>query len=350
MAVVRLGAIMAMAGWWLVAVAMGCDAGSGTAPHVTGAGGNGASGSGSGSAAGGAKSGAGAGGGISLTGSGVGGGANPDGGRPEKCDDAGHCTCINIASIGMPGTYGAGNDNTNQFQTWLDTKSSANLDLITTHQTLTPALLANYDVIILQELADGVNGPFWTFTQAEVDALTAWVKAGGGLISLTGYTGSTDEVTPENQLLALAGISYNMDDILGNCPSGDNCYCWGSSVPLGGWQASSPISANIKQVGAFHGRSINAGSAATVVCTDGTTKYAVSQQVAKGRVFVFCDEWVTYTSQWDGTGAPVTNPSDPCYMMDANQVFQVAQFWYNVIKWVAPNSACFDINDPTIVQ
>ena len=203
-------------------------------------------------------------------------------------------------------------------------------------------------MIILQALEDGENGPFWQFSQAEVDALTAWVNGGGGLVTLTGYGGDPGEVDPDNQLLAFANISYNKDDILGQCPNGQPCYCWGNSVPLGGWQASSVISSQITQVGAFHGRSINSPDG-DVVRTDGTTKYAVSKPVGKGKVFVFCDEWVTYTSQW-GAGPTTTNPSDPCYGKSASQVFQVPQFWYNVIKWVAPDSQCFDITDPTITK
>ncbi len=119
-------------------------------------------------------------------------------------------------------------------------------------------------------------------------------------------------------------------------------------MPLGGWEAASPISASITQVGAFHGRSINSGGADSV-CTDGTLQYAVSKSVGKGKVFVYCDEWVTYTSQWLGAST-TTNPSDPCYNMSASQVFQVPQFWYNVIKWVSSNASCFDINDPTITK
>ncbi len=280
--------------------------------------------------------------------SGTSGTGATDGGKPEKCDDAGHCSCINIASLGHVAHYGANNDNTDAFTSWLNTESSASLDLITTRTTLTAAWLASYDVVILQALEDAEYGPFWQFTPAEQDALATWVQNGGGLISLTGYGGDADEVDPENQLLQFTGISYNKDDILGSCPSGEPCYCWGNSVPLGGWEAASPISDSITQVGAFHGRSINGGGA-TTVCTDGTLDYAVSKDVGKGKVFVYSDEWVTYTSQWLASST-VTNPSDPCYQMSAGQVFQVPQFWYNVIKYVSSNVGCFDITNPTITK
>jgi hypothetical protein len=298
----------------------------------------GASGSGAGTGNGGGSPGVG-----SFVGS-SGSGAGGDAGRPLRCDDAGNCSCINIASIGQPAYFGA----TDAFQSWLDSKSSANLDMFTVQPTLTAAFLANYDVILLQAMQNGQYDPFWTFTAEDQAALATWVQNGGGLIALSGYGADATEVTPTNQLLGFTGISYNTDDILGTCPGSDPCYCWGNSVPLGGWQSSSPISANITQVGAFHGRSINSDGA-DVVCTDGTTDYAVSKEVGKGKVFVYCDEWVTYTSQWYGT-TPVTNMSDPCYGNSAGQVFQVPQFWYNVIKYASSNAACFTINDPTVVQ
>jgi hypothetical protein len=335
-----------MTGWvaalWVFAMpgalAAGCNAGGGI--HKTG-GAGGASAESSGNAS--------SNGGASGVGSFVGSsGAGGDAGRLPKCDDAGNCSCINIASIGLPAHYGAGNDNTDAFQTWLNSKSSAKLDLFVTQPTLTAAWLANYDVIILQAMEAAEYGPFWQFSPAEQAALATWVQNGGGLVTLTGYGGDADEVNPANQLLGFTGITYNKDDILGTCPGSAPCYCWGNSVPLGGWQSQSPISANIKQVGAFHGRSIN-NSGGQVVSTDGTTDYAVSKDVGKGKVFVYCDEWVTYTSQWYGT-TPVTNMSDPCYGMSAEQVFQVPQFWYNVIKYASSNAACFVINDPAVVQ
>lgn len=324
--------------WWTacgLGILLGCTAGGGGAHTSLGGGGKGES----------HASGAGTGGDLNFVSSGSG---TLDGGRPPRCDDAGHCTCINIASVGKPAHYGSGNDSTDAFQTWLNTNSSANLDLLTARTPLTPDLLAGYDVIILQALEDGEYGPFWQFSQAEVDALTTWVKQGGGLIALTGYGGDADEVDPQNQLLGFAGISYNKDDILGQCPSGEPCYCWANSVPVTSWQATSPISANIQQVGAFHGRSINSTSADLVVGAPGA-QLGVSQQVGNGKVFVFCDEWVTYTSQWNGSGQQ-PGPNDPCNGKTADKVFQVPQFWYNVIKWVSPDAQCFDIDDPGVIK
>jgi hypothetical protein len=274
-------------------------------------------------------------------------------GTPQL-SDAGKCG--RIASIGMPAHYGVAglnSDSTTAFTDWLNTKSSAAVDIYTTHPTLTSALFAKYDVVIIQWLTDSNSGPYWTFTDDEVNALKTWVNGGGGLITLSGYDSNPQEVVPLNRLLSFTDISYNMDDVLASCPSSVSsmCYCWGNSVPLGPW-ASGPIGKNVTQVGAFHGRSINPGSA-TVDSSDSSHTYAVHEVVGKGRVVAYTDEWVTYSSQWLGTSpsnntSMYTNPSDTCYMHSAANVFQVPQFWYNVISWAADTQCMFTIQDPGI--
>jgi len=300
-------------------------------------------------------------GGDTSTGSGVGGtlgivGQNPgeDGGRPTRVNAAGEPVCINIGSYGKPGTTGfmPGVDNTKAFENWLNDKSSASASMVTTHQKLTPAFLADFDVFILQDLEDSTHsgdGPFWQFGADEIDALAKWVEAGGGLIALTGYSGNIQEVVPTNALLKFANISYNTDDVLSTCgPPVPDCYCVGNSVPLTSWVAADPIAANITAVGVFHGRTINAPDATTVSAA-GAAKYAVSKTVGKGKVFVFADEWVTYTSQW-GMPLPQNTMPGGCLGVGPDKVYQVPQFWYNAIKWVAPPNMCFDITDPAIIK
>lgn len=300
-----------------------------------------------------------------------------DGGlRPKRCDDAGNCSCINLAAIGL--VKGEANENdTTAFQTWLNTKSTANVTMIAEKPTLTPEFLQNYDVIVLQVLGDSTKGPFWNFTAEEVAALTTWVQdGGGGLITLTGYGADIREVDPVNNLLAFSGISYNTDDVLGTgtCPEeihdpdGDGpqvgqsyqpCYCWANSIPVGGWDAAHPVSKNITRVGALHGRSINPGDA-TVIASDGTTVYAAGKQVGAGKVFAYADEWPIYTNQWlvaeeKLPPTPEQAPHERCWDMEqehwrfAANEFQVPQFWYNVINWAAPPSECtFVIDDDRI--
>jgi hypothetical protein len=282
--------------------------------------------------------------------------------RPQRCDDAGDCKCMNIASLGKVAHYGGNSDSTDAFQQYLDTKSNARMALFTERTTITPELLAGYDVVILQALEDSEYVGFWSYGPDEVDALATWVKAGNGLIVLTGYGGNADEVDPANQLLAFAGIAYGKTDTFASCP--DNfCYCTDSSIPFRGWQPGSFIAANMVApdgqpgaVGVFHGRPISCTDSADG--TDGACQLVASapdvgdvvtvgvgKTVGAGRVFVWGDEWVTYTSQW---GATNTHGAD-CNGHTAGEIYDVPQFWYNVIRWVLPTASCFAIADPIIV-
>jgi hypothetical protein len=279
-----------------------------------------------------------------------------DSGRQPRCTDAG-CTCFNIASIGHLGSYGNGST---ELINWLNTESSATVALYQTKPTLTMDFLNQYDVIILQWLSDGNGGrnTYWQFSQTEVQNLGAWVQAGGGLITLSGFEPTTGEVGPLNNLLSFSDISYNTDDILGTCPGALMCSCWGNTVPVGPW-APGPIGDNITQVGAYHGRSINPGSATVDALGDddgGNVVYAAHETFGAGHIFSWCDEWVTYTSQWigvpagDGGTDPYTDPTNACYQQSASQVFQVPQFWYNAISYAAQATSCsFSINNPKII-
>jgi hypothetical protein len=267
--------------------------------------------------------------------------------------DAGTGTCIRAGMLGRLPTYGAvpGSDNTAALQRWLNERSTAVVDVYTTDTPITAEFLNQYQILILQPLEDREGGALWNLTPDEIAAFEAWVRAGGGVIALTGYGASSQEVTPTNALLAFAGMSYATDDILGTCPDND-CCCASNSVPLGGWNATHPIAANMTRVGAFHGRSVTAPGA-DVVASQGTTTYGATKQIDMGRVFVFCDEWVSYTSQWDGTGAD-TCATDPAHNLCAGRLaqeyYQVPQFWYNALKWASGDEGCFDLVDDSIVK
>jgi hypothetical protein len=279
-----------------------------------------------------------------------------DGGMPRtpKCDADGHCTCLNIASIGRPGITGfqagmGGADSTSAFTDWLNSQSSATVDLITAKPTITADFLGNYDVIIIQWLVDGVSPSntyegmgYWTFGSDELAALKTWIGNGGGLITLSGYDSSSDEITPVNQILqAVSDLSYGPQDVLG----ATGVYCLGESDPLTGWVQSTPIGQHVTAVGAFHGRPVHPGSA-TVDCSDATYVYAAHEAVGMGHVVAYTDEWVTYTSQWDGIGV-----MSGCGDASAATEYQVPQFWYNVISYAGSAVQCkFTINSPSIIH
>ena len=163
---------------------------------------------------------AGSGGGGGTTGSVV----VSDGGQVIGCDGGDACMCppVKLAVIGKPGKWGANpnGDPDTALQDWLNSSSAgtAQVDNFTSRPSLTADFLANYGVIILASLAeDSSTGPWWTFSADEVAAFRAWIENGGGVITLTGYAGDPEEVSPVNQLIGFSGITYSQDGVWGNC-------------------------------------------------------------------------------------------------------------------------------------
>jgi hypothetical protein len=237
-----------------VAMSAACSATGDGTPSIDDGGSNGSGATGSG----------GTGGSINP---GSGGSINPGSGGSINVPDAGNGMCIRIGLLGRRPSYGAmpGADNTDALQSWLNAhvKSGTTVTVVTTDTPITAEFLGGFEVVILQALEQQEGGPYWTFDQAELAAFETWVRAGGGVITLTGYGAQAAEVNPTNQLLAFSGMAYNTDDVMGTCP--DNCcYCAGSSIPLGGWHAEHPIAANVTSVGVFHGRTVSPGDGAIV--------------------------------------------------------------------------------------
>lgn len=311
-----------------------------------------ASGNGSGLGSG-SDTGGGATGGTSSIGVVPGSGGSIGGGNPD---------CVRIGMLGRPPSYGAmqgGADGTDALRAWLNAhvKAGTTVDVVTDDTPITRDFLDKYDVLILQALEAREGGPYWSFSADERAAFEAWVRAGGGVVALTGYGGQSAEVGPTNELVAFTGMSFHTDDVFTTCP--DNCcYCAGSSIPVYGWNPAHPIAQNVTTVGAFHGRSIEPGGGA-LVASEGALVYGATKEFDAGRVFLFFDEWVTYSSQWtEATGAggftPDASCSDPnnvCYGRTPAAGYQVAQFWYNTLKWASGDEACFDFTpDVSVVR
>jgi len=301
--------------------------------------------------------------------------------RPPRCDASGqNCSCFNVASLGYGGHTGSqlgmgGTDNTEAFVNYLNAQSSALFAQVgcgTDIGCTSPdkpnfadaSFLPNYDVLIFQWMAgsltpvmssagttEGYQGAnYWSFSQAELDALKAWVMAGGGVIILSGYDYSSNELMPTNQVLtALTDLSYTATDTYGMTETGNAEYCLGDSDPVTGWAAApDKLGANITAVGAFHGRTIQVptGSTAVVDCQDNTYGVcAVHEDVGNGHVYVYTDEWVTYTSQWN----PPTQPATYCSLDGSTAngdfpaveaAYQVPQFWANAISYAAQATMC----------
>jgi len=282
--------------------------------------------------------------------------------RDPRCNAQGNCACINIGMLGRSPTYGAnpGQDGTDALDAWLNMNSSAAVTSHSTKPTLTAEFLANYDVLLLQamETAEGA-GNQWQFSTDELLAFENWVRQGGGVIALMGYGAVPAEAIPSNSLLAFSGLQYaglseaGDTSLPGSCPH-ECCYCLGDSIPSTGWNPSHPISANITAVGSVYGRSVSAPAEAQTVASNGTTILGATVQVDNGRIFMFHDEWVTYTSQWDGAGlmqdCRTFDANHSCYNIHPSTSYQVPQFWYNALRWASGDVECFDITVDDIIK
>jgi hypothetical protein len=282
-----------------------------------------------------------------------------DGGQIVGCDGGDACMCprFKLAVIGKPGKWGANpnGDPDTALQDWLNSSSAgtAQVDNFTSRPTLSPDFLANYSVIILASLSeDSSSGPWWTFSNDEVAAFRAWIEGGGGVISMSGYSGDPGEVAPLNQLIGFSGIAYGTDAVWGTCADVQTCNCTHSNT-LSEWNRTDPVVANLSTgvtfVGYQNGRPIVAPSDAHVAATiSGTSNALVGKLVGKGRVLAYGDEWIAYTSQWTGVGNPsTTDPNCAGYL--PQDKYQMAQFWYNMIHWSQPAANCFTIGGPIVI-
>jgi len=317
--------------------------------------------------------------------------ASEDGAHLTRCDDAGNCSCIKIASIGHEGVWGPNciMGDTTAFFSWLNTQSTAKVDVYDQAKpSITADFLADYDVLILQWMVtvgmQNDDGAAWVFTPAELNAFQTWVNNGGGLIVLAGYQCPAngcmiyDTIAPNQILGAVTNgdMLFNDDDVLDPAmlqPQPDG-YCWGDSLPLGDplpeggsptvgtWNQSTPIGAHVHDLGAYIARSIKVGSSNVVVdANDGKHTFVAHEPIGKGHVVVYGDEWITYTGEWysvspeGGANAcqdVATNCGtsqgqyNACCSRLPQQVFQIPQFWYNTIKYASSSVQCFTIKPP----
>ena len=211
----------------------------------------------------------------------------------------GFCDCLNIALFGNKGANPAA-----QFEAWLEAQGTQVDRIQTTNVPIDQATLDKYDIIILDRLIR-------TYTPQEAALMASWVGSGGGLMSMTGYTGAPPDVDNPNSLIGPMGLTYNNSKGI-------------ISGPVTSWMMH-PISMGITSVtflGGFYINVMNDGVGInTAVATLPQGPVAVAQERKSGKLFIWGDEWIEFDSEWQ------------------NQP-QIKKFWANILAWLSPQNFC----------
>lgn len=225
------------------------------------------------------------------------------GARSALGDPSTACEQLGIGILGNPGAY-----NGADFEQWL-TMSGATVQRIQTTpgEPVTAATLQAFDVVVLDWLTRD-------YAASEAATFAAWVAAGGGVVSMTGWDNITTDDWHPNSLLAPLEVAYGgpllngpVTDLAAH-PITDGLtsvvFKGGYAIEDLGGNASvrTPI-ASLPAAGAAGGK-VNVG-------------YAI--QMGKGRAFAWGDEWIEFTSE--------------------GQMFP-PQLWVQAFAWIAPARRC----------
>lgn len=223
----------------------------------------------------------------------------------------GFCDCLRVGIIGD-----SGYNPTSNFVSWLEEQGTSvtRTTLADNLGVVTPELLANYDVL----LVDRIERPL---SPEETAAVESFVKDGGfGLITLIGYNFDLDNPAPErvraNTVLGAFGLAYT-GDYLHDGPGG-------GVTPS--FVQDHPVSMGIFDVNYAGGMAPvdSGGQGETVVFAtvpEGDAGLAHQTADGGGRVIAWGDEWVTFDSDWLGYA-------------------DVERFWSQMLAWVRPVDIC----------
>lgn len=281
------------------------------------------------------------------------GGTSTGGANPGETGGAGGgpavTACRSIAIIGGT-TSSSSMEDHEAWGNWLEAHSEATVHYFDpghpmdpqSKPTLDADFLDRFDVIVLQLQSDSTDGPFWTYEDAEKQALKDWVTSGGALISLSGYNGlqAAAETSASNQLLSfVSNLSLGTDSILGG-DTAPNAYCYGNLATVTQWE-NTAVATGVTAVGAFYGYPVSGG---TPVAWDSIGNVVGAfDEVGEGIVFAWGDEIVSLPEQWNATNpddSQYTDPNNPCYDKRPEQVFQHQKFWANVFTLLTADSEC----------
>ncbi len=208
-------------------------------------------------------------------------------------DDDGLYDCLRIGILGNPGSFGASN-----FIAWLTSNGlSVTRTQTGTDEELTAEVIDDFDVVIIDRLTR-------TYTEEEADVLHGWVEAGGGVMSMTGYSGSASDTENPNSLLAPLNLAYSGGLVSGPVTSfTDHPTVNGlTSITFSGGFAVTAIDGDV-------------ASTVAVATLPNEASAAMVNQVGEGRVFAWGDEWVQFDSEW-------------------SSMPEVTQFWAGVTGWL----------------
>ncbi|MCY1059727.1 hypothetical protein [Nannocystis sp. SCPEA4] len=219
----------------------------------------------------------------------------------------GICDCLSIGILGNTGYAPSAN-----FEAWLEAQGSAVTRTLLAGNpgAVTPALLANYDLLIIDRIERQLS-------PEEAAAIEAFVKEDGrGVITLIGYNFDNQNPAPErdraNTVLAPFGLAYQ------------GGYFGDGVTPT--FDQNHPISMGIIDVnfagGIAPADTGNQGTSEVFATYQGTNAGLAHQTAGQGgRVIVWGDEWITFDSDWIGYA-------------------DVQDFWVNMFAWAKPKDFC----------
>ncbi len=225
---------------------------------------------------------------------------------------------------------------------WFNDETSASAKHFIEKPLLSAEFLAEFDLLLLQNLAG------WSWGSGEIALIKSWVSGGGAVVALSGHGGSGHEVLPTNELISFSGLNFSGASGMGDTALNvSECgYCLGTSHQQGGWLPEHPISFEVTAVGAFQGRSIY-GTGDLVAQENGKT-LGMTAPYGAGRIFLFHDDWVSYPNLWNQASTLGCESNISCSDVSPVTTYQVAQFWYNTVRYLVSEAECFTINDPVV--
>jgi hypothetical protein len=214
--------------------------------------------------------------------------------------DTGACQRLRIGILGNPGA-----NPSSDFQAWLVSAGTSVQRIQTTAptSTITATDLQAFDVVILDWLTRD-------YSAAEASVLAAFISAGGGLVSMSGYDNVTTDDWHANSLLAPLAVAYTGALLNGPVTS----------------FAPHPITTGLTSVTFEGGYEVAdlGGTASTrtpIAFLPGPVTVGMAVQLGSGHGLVWGDEWIQFDSEWS------TLP-------------EIKQLWVQVFGWISPPNTC----------